>query len=59
MIIIKLFYNTYNFIMSLVKRSWQKFCSVAAPQDYPFAMKIAHWGMGVGLIGGVLFVKKA
>lgn len=46
-------------IMNLIKRSVQKFNSTVAPSEYPLGMKLAHWGMAVGLIGGVFFVKKA
>ena len=45
--------------MNLIKRSVQKFNSTVAPSEYPLGMKLAHWGMAVGLIGGVFFVKKA
>jgi hypothetical protein len=41
-------------------KSIRRFCSkVAPPQEYPTPMKLAHWGMVVGIFGTIAFVKKA
>jgi hypothetical protein len=42
-----------------ILKSAKRFCSTLTPEEYPHAMKIAHWGMAVGIAGTVFFVKKA
>jgi len=46
--------------MKSVLKAARHYCSkVVPPQEYPTAMKVAHWGMVVGLFGTIAFVKKA
>ena len=44
--------------MNILKQV-KKFCSSITPTEYPNGMKIAHWGMAVGIGGTIFFVKKA